>query len=130
MGTTVATNALLERRGAPTLLVITRGFRDQLRIGYQNRPRLFERHIVLPESLYARVVEAEERVDAQGEGARTTRRSARSRATSGMRTGRACALPPSCSCTAFSTPHTKGAPHSSRARWASRRCRSHTRSAR
>ena len=54
MGTTVATNALLERRGEPTLLVITRGFADALRIGYQERPRLFDRHIVLPELLYAR----------------------------------------------------------------------------
>ncbi|MEY4075513.1 MAG: hypothetical protein RJA29_2870 [Pseudomonadota bacterium] len=50
MGTTVATNALLERKGEPTLLVTTRGFRDALRIAYQNRPRLFDRHIVLPES--------------------------------------------------------------------------------
>ncbi len=67
MGTTVATNALLERKGEPTLLVITRGFRDALRIAYQNRPRLFERHIVLPELLYSVVVEAEERVAADGE---------------------------------------------------------------
>lgn len=66
MGTTVATNALLERKGEPTLLVITRGFRDQLRIAYQNRPKLFERHIQLPELLYARVVEANERIDARG----------------------------------------------------------------
>jgi 5-oxoprolinase (ATP-hydrolysing) len=67
MGTTVATNALLERRGEPTLLVTTRGFRDALRIGYQNRPRLFDRHIVLPELLYAQVIEADERVGAHGE---------------------------------------------------------------
>jgi 5-oxoprolinase (ATP-hydrolysing) len=66
MGTTVATNALLERKGEPTLLVITRGFGDALRIGYQERPKIFERHIVLPELLYARVVEARERVDAGG----------------------------------------------------------------
>jgi 5-oxoprolinase (ATP-hydrolysing) len=52
MGTTVATNALLERKGEPTVLAITRGFRDALRIAYQNRPRLFDRHIVLPELLY------------------------------------------------------------------------------
>ena len=64
MGTTVATNALLERKGARTLLVITRGFRDALRIGYQNRPDLFARHIILPELLYEAVIEAEERVDA------------------------------------------------------------------
>jgi 5-oxoprolinase (ATP-hydrolysing) len=67
MGTTVATNALLERKGEPTVLVITRGFRDALRIAYQNRPRLFERHIVLPELLYSRVIEADERVGAHGE---------------------------------------------------------------
>ncbi|MFI4929945.1 MAG: hydantoinase B/oxoprolinase family protein [Burkholderiales bacterium] len=67
MGTTVATNALLERKGDRTVLVTTRGFRDALRIAYQNRPRLFDRHIVLPELLYERVIEAEERVGAQGE---------------------------------------------------------------
>ena len=67
MGTTVATNALLERKGEPTLLVTTRGFRDALRIAYQNRPRLFERHIVLPELLYSAVVEADERVAADGQ---------------------------------------------------------------
>ncbi|MEO6362144.1 MAG: hydantoinase/oxoprolinase family protein, partial [Caldimonas sp.] len=67
MGTTVATNALLERKGEPTLLVITTGFRDALRIAYQDRPKLFERRIVLPELLYSRVVEADERVAADGE---------------------------------------------------------------
>src|SRR3954464_11444065 len=67
MGTTVATNALLERKGEPTLLVTTRGFRDALRIAYQNRPRLFDRHVVLPELLYSSVIEAHERVGAQGE---------------------------------------------------------------
>ena len=67
MGTTVGTNALLERRGEPTLLITTRGFRDALRIAYQNRPRLFDRCIVLPELLYSDVVEAHERVGAQGE---------------------------------------------------------------
>ncbi|MEM1315709.1 MAG: hydantoinase/oxoprolinase family protein, partial [Pseudomonadota bacterium] len=66
MGTTVATNALLERKGDRTLLVITRGLADQLRIAYQNRPRLFDRRIVLPEMLYERVVEAEERLHADG----------------------------------------------------------------
>src|ERR1700678_3710175 len=67
MGTTVATNALLERKGERTLLVITRGFRDALRIATQARPRLFDRHIVLPELLYERVIEAAERVSAGGE---------------------------------------------------------------
>ncbi len=67
MGTTVATNALLERKGEPTLLVTTRGFRDALRIAYQNRPRLFDRHIQLPELLYTEVIEACERVGAHGD---------------------------------------------------------------
>ena len=67
MGTTVATNALLERKGDRTVLVITKGFRDALRIAYQARPKLFERHIVLPEMLYERVVEADERIGAHGE---------------------------------------------------------------
>ena len=61
MGTTVATNALLERKGDRTVLVATRGFRDALRIAYQARPRLFDRHIVLPELLYSEVIEANER---------------------------------------------------------------------
>jgi 5-oxoprolinase (ATP-hydrolysing) len=67
MGTTVATNALLERKGEPTVLVTTRGFRDALRIAYQNRPRIFDRAIALPELLYSRVIEADERLDAHGE---------------------------------------------------------------
>ena len=67
MGTTVATNALLERKGEATVLFITRGFRDQLRIAYQNRPRIFDRHIRLPELLYRKVVEVDERVGARGE---------------------------------------------------------------
>jgi 5-oxoprolinase (ATP-hydrolysing) len=66
VGTTVATNALLERTGERTVLVITRGFADALRIGYQNRPRIFARRIVLPEMLYERVVEVDERVAADG----------------------------------------------------------------
>jgi 5-oxoprolinase (ATP-hydrolysing) len=67
MGTTVATNALLERKGEPTLLVTTRGFGDALRIAYQNRPRIFDRNIMLPELLYSAVVEAQERMGAHGE---------------------------------------------------------------
>ena len=67
LGTTVATNALLERKGEPTVLVITRGFADALRIAYQNRPRIFDRRILLPEVLYDRVIEADERVTADGE---------------------------------------------------------------
>ncbi len=67
MGTTVATNALLERKGEPTVLAITRGFGDALRIGYQERPELFVRKIVLPEPPHARVIEIDERVTAAGE---------------------------------------------------------------
>ncbi|MFI0225428.1 hydantoinase B/oxoprolinase family protein [Streptomyces lydicus] len=70
MGTTVATNALLERTGEPTVLLITEGFRDALRIAYQNRPRIFDRHIVLPEALYDRVIEVPERIGAHGEPVR------------------------------------------------------------
>ena len=66
MGTTVATNALLERKGEPTLLVITQGLKDQLEIGYQARPDIFAKKIVKPEMLYSRVVEAKERVRADG----------------------------------------------------------------
>ena len=66
MGTTVATNALLERKGDRTLLLITKGFRDALRIGYQARPKIFARHIVKPDMLYERVAEVDERVRADG----------------------------------------------------------------
>jgi 5-oxoprolinase (ATP-hydrolysing) len=66
MGTTVATNALLERKGTPTVLAITRGLSDALRIGYQHRPDIFARHIVLPEQLYTRTIEIEERLKADG----------------------------------------------------------------
>ena len=67
MGTTVATNALLERKGERVALLTTRGFRDALRIAYQNRPKLFDRRILLPELLYSEVVELDERVGAHGE---------------------------------------------------------------
>src|SRR5690606_31943071 len=66
MGTTVATNALLERKGEPTVLVITKGLKDQLEIGYQARPDIFAKKIIKPEMLYTRVVEANERVRADG----------------------------------------------------------------
>ncbi|WP_404383854.1 hydantoinase B/oxoprolinase family protein [Caenispirillum salinarum] len=66
MGTTVATNALLERKGDRTLLVTTRGFADALRIGYQARPRLFDRNIILPDMLFEQVAEIDERVRADG----------------------------------------------------------------
>ena len=66
MGTTVATNALLERKGERTLLLITKGFRDALKIGYQARPKIFARHIVKADILYERVTEIDERVRADG----------------------------------------------------------------
>jgi 5-oxoprolinase (ATP-hydrolysing) len=66
MGTTVATNALLERKGERTLLLITKGFRDALRIGYQARPNIFARHIIKPTMLYEHMVEVDERVRADG----------------------------------------------------------------
>lgn len=66
MGTTVATNALLERKGDRTVLVITKGFKDALKIGYQNRPNIFARHIILPSMLYELVIEVEERYDKDG----------------------------------------------------------------
>ncbi|MEM1244471.1 MAG: hydantoinase/oxoprolinase family protein, partial [Pseudomonadota bacterium] len=65
--TTIATNALLQHKGEPTLLVITKGFADALKIGYQNRPNLFVRNIVLPEPIYARVIEVDERINCRGE---------------------------------------------------------------
>jgi 5-oxoprolinase (ATP-hydrolysing) len=67
MGTTVATNALLERKGEPVVLAVTAGFGDALRIGYQARPKIFARNILLPEPLYERVIEISERVTAEGE---------------------------------------------------------------
>src|SRR5689334_25195194 len=66
MGTTVATNALLERKGDRVLLLITRGFRDALKIGYQARPKIFARHIIKPDMVYERVAEVDERVRADG----------------------------------------------------------------
>ena len=67
MGTTVATNALLEKKGDRTVLLITKGFRDALKIAYQNRPDIFARQIILPEMLYEQVIEVEERYNAQGD---------------------------------------------------------------
>src|SRR6056297_3651815 len=66
MGTTVATNALLERKGDRTILLITKGFRDALRIAYQARPDIFAKEILLPEQLYEQVIEVEERLRADG----------------------------------------------------------------
>ena len=94
MGTTVATNALLERRGEPCLLVTTRGFADALRIGYQNRPRLFDRHVVLPDMLHARTIEIDERIAADGTVLRPLDEDAARAALAGAREAglRACAI--------------------------------------
>ena len=109
MGTTVATNALLERKGERTVLAITRGFRDALRIAYQNRPRLFDRHIVLPELLYS-TRDRDRRADRRPRrAAAAARRGARRRTTSRRRTTPASARSRSCSCTATGTPRTSAA---------------------
>jgi 5-oxoprolinase (ATP-hydrolysing) len=129
MGTTVATNALLERAGEPTVLAITKGHADALRIGYQARPKLFDRHIVKPEALYTRVVEIDERMSVEGAVLRPLDEAP---------PAPACKTPstpafepwPSCCCTAFASPTTRRASRRSPARSASPRCRSATRSAR
>jgi N-methylhydantoinase A/oxoprolinase/acetone carboxylase beta subunit len=127
MGTTVATNALLERKGDRTLLVTTQGLRDALRIAYQARPRLFERHIVLPELLYERVVQAQERVRA-----RCCSRWTRCICVNGC--GRpsipASAPAPSSSCTATATRRTKRRRCASRVNSGSPRSAHPTKSAR
>jgi 5-oxoprolinase (ATP-hydrolysing) len=97
MGTTVATNALLERKGDRTLLLVTKGFRDALRIGYQNRPNIFARHIVLPEMVYEQVIEVAERYTAQGEELITITAEETARLTQALQTAyedgiRACAI--------------------------------------
>ena len=126
MGTTVATNALLERKGEPTLLVTTQGFRDALRIAYQNRPRLFDRHIVLPELLYERVIEAQERMGAHGERCRRwTRRICASAC--GPRSTLDCAASRWCSCTPTATRRMSRQQQPLRARSASPRSAPRTR---
>ena len=120
MGTTVATNALLERKGERTALFITRGFRDALRIAYQNRPRLFDRHIVLPEMLYSKVVEVEERVGARGEVVLPLNEK---QAEADLRRvyGKVIAPSPSYSCTGTAFPSTRGRSPRLRSASASRR---------
>ena len=85
MGTTVATNALLERKGERVALAITRGFGDALRIGYQARPDIFARHIVLPSMLYEHVIEIDERVGVDGEVLDAARRGAGARGAQSVR---------------------------------------------
>ena len=129
MGTTVATNALLERKGDRTLLVVNRGFRDALRIGYQTRPHLFDLRITLPEMLYERVAEVDGRVAAT---AKSWSRSIgpRPRRTCARRTRTESARSPSSSCTATGIPSTSWRSPISPARRASSRCPRATRRAR
>ena len=128
MGTTVATNALLERKGERTLLVVTRGFRDALRIAYQNRPRIFAREIELPELLHERVIEVDERIAADGTVLRAPDLDALAGPLQEATTPES-APSPSSACTATSTPPT----NRPSANWppapASRRSRSPARSA-
>ena len=125
LGTTVATNALLERKGEPTVLVITEGFADALRIAYQNRPRIFDRRIVLPELLYGRVIEARERITAHGEVLTPLDEDAIAQDLKRPTTTASAASPWS-ACTATVTPGTKRASARSPARRASPRSRSRT----
>jgi 5-oxoprolinase (ATP-hydrolysing) len=129
MGTTVATNALLERKGEPTVLAITAGHADALRIGYQARPKLFERHIVKPEALYDRVVEIDERISVEGQVLRPLDEAPRETVCRPPSTP-ASGPWPSCCCTASASPTTRRGWRRSPARSASPRSRSATRSAR
>ncbi len=115
MGTTVATNALLERKGERTLLLITKGFRDALRIGYQARPKIFARHIVKPDMLYERVVEVDERVRADGTVERALDLDGGARRPRARQGRRHRARSPSCSCTPTATASTSGRSRRSRA---------------
>ncbi len=132
MGTTLATNALLERKGARTLLLTTKGFGDALRIGYQNRPRLFDLHIVLPEPLYEEVLEADERITSQGEvlqpfNSKSVRPALESAITPGNSLNRRRVLAPGCK---SSSRPMKPKPSNSPAKWDSPRCRFRIKSAR
>ena len=118
MGTTVATNALLERKGDRTLLLTTKGFRDALRIGYQARPKIFAKHIIKPEMLFERVVEVDERVRADGTVEQEPDLAAVARATCSTRSPTASRPSRSCSCTPIAIPSTSGTSPRSRARWA------------
>ncbi len=125
LGTTVATNALLERKGAKTLLVTTRGFADALVIGDQTRPSLFALDIERPAPLFAGVVEADERLDAAGAVVRPLDEAALADGAGRRPPPRASRASPSPSCTRTSTRRTSGAPAS----WRGRRGSSSSRSA-
>ena len=126
MGTTVATNALLERSGERTLLVTTRGFRDALEIGYQARPQIFARNIVKPEQLYADVLEIDERVLADGTVETAPDLDAVRAALERAKARRLRQPSPSSSCTPIAIPSTSARSRRSRASSALRRSRSAT----
>ena len=129
MGTTVATNALLERKGDRTLLLTTKGFRDALRIGYQARPKIFAKHIIKPEMLF-------ERCSRSTSACAPTARSSASSISTPCAPSSSAPRPTasrrsrSCSCTPTAIRSTSSASPSSPATWISRRCRSATRSRR
>ena len=130
MGTTVATNALLERKGDRVLLLITKGFRDALRIAYQARPDIFAKEIILPEQLYERVVEVDERVRADGTVEKLLDIEAVKPAIDAGEDATASTLSPSSSCMPGNFPSTSRPSRRSAARRASRRSPSATRSRR
>ena len=124
MGTTVATNALLERKGERTLLLITKGFRDALEIGYQARPKIFARQIIKPDMLYERVVEVDERVRADGTVERELDLGGSRAQLSRAHKPTASRRSRSSSCTPTAFPSMRSASPRSPANWVSRRCRS------
>ena len=130
MGTTIATNALLERKGARTALLTTAGFRDALRIGYQARPKIFARHIIKPDILYERVIEVTERVRADGTDRAGTRSRRRPPRTGNRSSAMGSTASRSCSCTPTAIPRMSATSPRWRARSVSHRCRSATRSRR
>ena len=117
MGTTVATNALLERKGERTALLTTKGFRDALKIGYQARPKIFAKQIIKPEMLFERVVEVDERVRADGTVEQAPDLAAVRRELERLQARRDQARSPSSSCTRIAFRRTSRRWQSSRARW-------------
>ena len=123
MGTTVATNALLERKGDRVLLLVSEGFRDALEIGYQARPKIFARKIEKPSMLYARVAEVPERIARRrqrGDAARPCRHARRARRGAAPT---ASTPSPSCSCMLMRIQTMSARQRASRAKWASRKSR-------
>ena len=123
MGTTVATNALLERKGDRVLLLVSEGFRDALEIGYQARPKIFARKIEKPSMLYARVAEVPERLRADGSVETPLDLAATRAALDARRAPRASTPSPSCSCMLMRIQTMSARRRASPAKWASRKSR-------